>query len=63
MELEEIAVTPDNFPPHLYITKLMKNKIYDIPYIIMPDLKPYEIEVRIITCMIIFLNLKIKYDE
>ncbi|CAF3351971.1 unnamed protein product [Rotaria sp. Silwood1] len=43
--LEEIEIIPDNFPPNLYIIKLMKNKIYNIPYIIIPDLKPYEIEV------------------
>ncbi|CAF2056570.1 unnamed protein product [Rotaria magnacalcarata] len=44
-DLEEISIIPENFPPNLHITKLMKNKIYDIPYIIMPDLKAYEIEV------------------
>ncbi|CAF3276646.1 unnamed protein product, partial [Rotaria sp. Silwood2] len=44
-DLEEIEITPENFPPNSYITKLLKNKVYNIPYIIMPDLKPYEIEV------------------
>ncbi|UJR24822.1 hypothetical protein I4U23_006197 [Adineta vaga] len=43
--LEEIIITPDNYPPNIYITKVLKNKIYHIPQIIMPDLKPYEIEV------------------
>ncbi|CAF1244784.1 unnamed protein product [Rotaria sordida] len=43
--LDEIEITAENFPPNIYITKFMKNKIYEIPHIIMPDLKPYEIEV------------------
>jgi hypothetical protein len=28
--------------------KLLKNKVYDIPNFIMPDAKPYEIEVRFV---------------
>ncbi|CAF3717062.1 unnamed protein product [Rotaria sordida] len=44
-DLEEIEITPENLPPKLYITKLMKNKIYEIPDEIMPDLKSYEIDV------------------
>ncbi|CAF1117580.1 unnamed protein product [Adineta ricciae] len=43
--LDEIAVTPEHFPPNIYITKVLKNKIYHIPHILMPDVKPYEIEV------------------
>jgi len=45
-DLKELAVTADNFPPANYVTKLLKNPVYEIPDFILPPSKPYEIEVR-----------------
>jgi hypothetical protein len=44
-ELTELAVTPLNFPPQNYVTKTLKNPIYDIPESILPPSRPYDIEV------------------
>ncbi|CAF4097606.1 unnamed protein product, partial [Rotaria sordida] len=44
-ELEEIPITTDNYPPTSYITKMMKNKIYQIPLLLIPPFKTYEIEI------------------
>jgi hypothetical protein len=38
-------VTPLNFPPQNYVTKTLKNPIYDIPESILPPSRPYDIEV------------------
>ena len=47
-ELEEILITTDNYSPSSYITKYMKNKIYQIPNSLIPDMKTYEIEVYVL---------------
>ena len=44
--LDQIEVSEENFPPELYITKLMKNPIYRTPSLILPPTKAYEIDVR-----------------
>ncbi|CAF2442501.1 unnamed protein product [Rotaria sp. Silwood2] len=43
--LQEIPITPDNYPPISYVTKTMKNKIYQIPLLLIPDYKTYQIEI------------------
>ena len=47
-ELKELAVSSVNFPPENYVTKILKNPIYEIPEFILPPSRPYEIEVKII---------------
>ncbi|CAF5094757.1 unnamed protein product, partial [Rotaria sp. Silwood1] len=44
-ELKEIPITTDNYPPTSYITKIMKNKIYQIPLLLIPAFKTYQIEI------------------
>ncbi|CAF1648900.1 unnamed protein product, partial [Rotaria sordida] len=44
-ELEEIPITTDNYPPTSYITKTVKNKIYQIPLLLVPDFITYQIEI------------------
>ncbi|CAF3990497.1 unnamed protein product, partial [Rotaria sordida] len=44
-ELEEIPITTDNYPPTSYIAKIMRNKIYQIPSLLVPTLKTYQIEI------------------
>ncbi|CAF4888115.1 unnamed protein product, partial [Rotaria sp. Silwood1] len=44
-ELLEIPVTAENYPPTDYITNIMKNKIYQIPLLLIPDYKTYQIEI------------------
>lgn len=46
MMMEEIAITPEMYPPTQFITSLMKNKIYRIPREIMPEMRTYEIQVK-----------------
>jgi hypothetical protein len=45
-ELKELPVTVNNFPPANYVTKTLKNTIYEIPELILPPTRPYEIEVK-----------------
>ncbi|CAF3109617.1 unnamed protein product [Rotaria sp. Silwood2] len=44
-KLTEIPITTDNYPPTSYITKIMKNKIYQIPLLLIPAVKTYQIEI------------------
>ncbi|CAF4213866.1 unnamed protein product, partial [Rotaria sordida] len=44
-KLKEIPITTDNYPPTSYITKIMKNKIYQIPLSLIPAVKTYQIEI------------------
>lgn len=46
IELEEIPLTPDRYPSANYVTKLMRNQVYQIPDVLIPQTKTYEIEVR-----------------
>lgn len=46
MMIEEIAITPEMYPPTQFITSTMKNKIYRIPREIMPEMRTYEIQVK-----------------
>ncbi|CAF4767027.1 unnamed protein product [Rotaria sp. Silwood1] len=43
-ELQEISIIPENFPPTYYITRTVKKKIYQIPVLMLPDYKTYQIE-------------------
>ena len=43
--MQEIPVTTDRFLPSNYVTKLMRNKVYQIPDLLIPQTKTYEIEV------------------
>ena len=46
MHLEEIEINAENYPRETYVTKLIRNPIYQIPSEIMPHLKTYQIEVN-----------------
>lgn len=46
MDLEELPVTPETYPPAQFVTKLLKNKIFRIPREIMPEMRTYEIQVK-----------------
>lgn len=58
MNLEEIAITPENFPPDAYLLNCLKNKIYSIPQLILPTPKLFEIEVK----FSFFFSLKMKIN-
>ncbi|CAF1400273.1 unnamed protein product [Rotaria magnacalcarata] len=44
-KLEEIPITTENYPPLNFVISQVKNKIYQIPISLIPDLKTYEIEI------------------
>ncbi|CAF3469754.1 unnamed protein product [Rotaria socialis] len=44
-KLEEIEITTEGYPLLNFVTSQVKNKIYQIPILLIPDLKTYEIEI------------------
>jgi len=48
INLQQMLITPENFPPANCITNLMKNNVYEIPILLIPSMRRYEIEVNLI---------------
>lgn len=46
MNLDEIEINRENFPRETYVTKFLRNPIYEIPSEILPKLQTYQIEVK-----------------